>query len=355
MSDFLAKTFYENTVSEWFVAFGIMIVAALAGKTLYWLFKNVLRRLTAKTKTTLDDIILDMIEEPIVFATTIFGIWTGLQRLKFPEKAETYVDHGIQGLIILCITWLVVRLIDALIREYLLPLAEKSENDLDDQLLPILRRTTGTAVWAVGIVVAFNNAGFDVAAVIAGLGIGGLALAMAAKDTVSNVFGGFTIFTDRPFTINDRIRFAGFDGTVEEIGMRSTRLRTLSGSLVTIPNANFASNPVENVTAEPSRKVVLDLGLTYDMDAEQMSEATSTLRAIAAAHDALEEKVIAGFSGFGDFALSLRFIYYIEGGSDYMQVQTDINLEILRQFADKGLDMAFPTQTILHQAIEGNS
>ena len=351
MTEYLSKTFYGNTIEQWLVAFAIMIAAALVGKTLYWLFKNVLRKLTQKTKSNLDDIILDMIEEPIVFAATIFGIWYGLQRLTFSEEIGQNLLYGVQGLIILCLTWLVARLVDSLVREYLVPLAEKSENDLDDQLLPIFQRGARTAIWALGIVVALNNAGFDVAAVIAGLGIGGLALAMAAKDTVSNVFGGFTIFTDRPFTINDRIKFGGFDGTIEEIGLRSTRLRTLAGTLVTVPNSKFADTPVENVTQEPSRKVVLELGLTYDMNADQMQEALDTLKAIAAGNENLEEKVVAGFTSFGDFALGILFIYYIKAGSDIVGTQTDINMAILRQFGDKGLDMAFPTQTILHQAI----
>lgn len=351
MSEFLAQTFYDNTIAQWLIAFGIMIAAALIGKTLYWFFKNILRRLTARTETSLDDIILDMVEEPIVFAATIFGIWLGLERLNFPDNVSGWIGSGVQGLIILCVTWLIARLVDSLICEYLIPLAEKSENDLDDQLLPILRRTTGSAIWALGVVVALNNAGYDVAAVIAGLGIGGLALAMAAKDTVSNVFGGFTIFTDRPFTINDRIRFAGFDGAVEEIGLRSTRLRTLSGTLVTIPNANFADTPVENVSAEPSRKVASKIGLTYDMDAAQLQEAIETLRSIATANEHLEEKIVTGFTEFGDFAQTLLFIYYIKRGSDIVGVQTAINLEIARQFDEKGLAMAFPTQTILHQAI----
>ena len=351
MSDFLAKTFYGNTINEWAIAFAIMVAAALVGKTLYWFFTTIVRRLTAKTQTNLDDIVLDMIEEPIVFAATIFGVWQGFERLTFSDEINTRIDSVIQGLIILCVTWLVARLVDSLIREYLMPLAEKSENDLDDQLLPILRRTTGTAIWALGLVVALNNAGYDVMAVIAGLGIGGLALAMAAKDTVSNVFGGFTIFTDRPFTINDRIKFGGYAGTVEEIGLRSTRIRTLSGTLVTVPNAKFADTPVENVSAEPSRKVVLELGLTYDMTPEQMDEALETLRAIAAANGNLEEKVVTGFTSFGDFALGILFIYYIKAGGDIVGTQTEMNLEILRQFGEKGLDMAFPTQTILHQAI----
>jgi len=352
MSEFLEKTFYGNTFTEWLIALGIIVVAVLVGKILYWIFGTVLRRLTAKTKTRFDDIVLDMIEEPIVLAATLFGVWLGLQRLVFPETVNTWIGNVFQGVIILSATWLVARLVDSMIREYLLPLAEKSETDLDDQLLPILQRSVKTAIWILGVVVALNNAGHNVGAIIAGLGIGGLALAMAAKDTVSNVFGGFTIFTDRPFMINDRVRFGGFDGTVREIGLRSTRLQTLAGTLVTIPNSKFADTPVENVSAEPSRKVVLNLGLTYDTTPEQMEEAMATLRSIAEGNDDLEEDVIIGFNAFGDFAMNVLFIYYIKKESDIVGTQTAVNLAVLKEFNAKGLEFAFPTQTVLHQALE---
>jgi MscS family membrane protein len=351
MTDFLAKTFYGNTFNEWLIALAIIAVAAVGGKILYWFFSTVVRKLTAKTETRLDDIVVNMIEEPIVLAVVFFGTWIGLQRLTFSEAADLRIGQAVQGAVVLAVTWMFVRLIDALIEEYLVPLAEKSENDLDDQLLPILRRSLKMVAWTLGIIVALNNAGFDVAALIAGLGIGGLALAMAAKDTVSNVFGGFTIFTDRPFSLGDRVRIKGFDGSIVEIGLRSTRLRTLAGTLVTIPNATFAETAVENVSAEPQRKIVLNLGLTYDTQPKQMNEAMATLHAIAKANQDLEEKVSIGFNGFGDFAMNLLFIYYISKGSDILGTQTAINLEILTRFNDQGLEFAFPTQTILHQEL----
>jgi MscS family membrane protein len=194
---------------------------------------------------------------------------------------------------------------------------------------------------------ALNNAGYDVAALIAGLGIGGLALAMAAQDTVKNVFGGFTIFTDRPFTVNERVAVAGFDGNVEEIGIRSTRIRTLAGRQVTIPNSSMADSPVENISSEPSRKVVMTLGLTYDTTPEAMRRAMEILGEIEAAHteDTDGDPVIA-FSGYGDFAMNVLFIYYIRKGADIMGTQTSVNLAILERFNAEGLAFAFPTQTI---------
>ncbi|MCP4293324.1 MAG: mechanosensitive ion channel family protein [bacterium] len=346
MPEFFSKIFYGNTIGQWSLALLIIVGALVVGKFLYWVFSSVLRGLTQKTKTKIDDIILDMIEEPIVFAVTVGGIWFGLQRLVLPENVDNGVANSLQFLIVLSITWLISRLLESLFTHYLTPLADKSKNDLDDQLLPLARKGVKSAVWALGIIVALNNAGYEVGAVIAGLGIGGLALAMAAKDTVSNVFGGFTIFTDRPFTLKDRVRVDGYDGTIEEIGIRSTRLRTLSGTLVTIPNATFSGNSVENVSLEPCRKIVLNLGLTYDTKPEAMQQAMDILREIKEANTDVEEKIIIGFNGFGDFAMNILMIYYVTKGANIIDTQTSINLEILKRFGQAKLDFAFPTQTL---------
>ena len=287
-----------------------------------------------------------MLEEPIVFALTVAGIWYGLRSLNLPESAHVWIGNVFQFLVVLAVAWMVTRVLDAIYREYLVPIAEKSENDLDDQLIPILQKGTKLAVWSIGVIVALNNAGYDVGALIAGLGIGGLALAMAAKDTVSNIFGGFTIFSDRPFKLNDRVKVAGFDGTVVDIGVRSTRLKTLEGRIVTIPNSTFSESAVENVSLEPSRKVVSNLGLTYDTTPEEMQQAMAILKNLAAANEALEEKVPIGFNAFGDSAMNILFIYYIKKEGDILGTQTEINMKILEAFTKAGLDFAFPTQTL---------
>ena len=346
MEELLTNTYYGNTVLKWLVALAIILAAVVLGKIVYWIFSKVARRVTAKTKTSLDDIILDMVEEPVVLVLTIAGIWYGLNTLELPETAHTWIGNVLQAAIIITVAWLLARLADSLFKQYLVPIASGTETDLDDQLLPIVRKGTKMIIWSLGIIVALNNAGYDVGALIAGLGIGGLALAMAAKDTVSNVFGGYTIFTDRPFTLNDRVKVAGYDGFIREIGVRSTRLETLEGRLVTIPNSTFSDSPVENVSAEPSRKVVLNLGLTYDTTPEQMSSAMALLKAIAAKSENLEEKVLTSFNAFGDFAMNILFIYYIKPGSDILETTTDINMAILTEFNQAGLDFAFPTQTL---------
>jgi len=190
---------------------------------------------------------------------------------------------------------------------------------------------------------------------IAGLGVGGLALALAAQDTVKNLFGGIMIFLDKPFKMGERIQVDGFDGTVEEIGIRSTRVRTLTGRVVTIPNSAFSDNAVENVTSEPARKVVTNIGLTYDMTPLQMEVGITTLEYIA---DIMEKKGLitdnhaVGFNSFGDFSLGIIFIYRITGGESILGVQSEVNRMILSMFNEKGLDMAFPTQTIYTKSLD---
>jgi MscS family membrane protein len=348
MQDILTQTYYGNTVTDWALALGIAVAAFLVGKTVYWSIGAVVRRLTRDTRTALDDFLVDTIDGPIVIIVTVLGLWIALQTLTLPTGVTDFAWNAAQAALVLAVTWMLSRVWGGVVGTLLAPLAAKTESDLDDQLIPIARKGGRTAIWVLGVIVALNNAGYDVAALIAGLGIGGLALAMAAKDTVSNFFGGFTIFTDQPFALGDRIVISGIDGTVSEIGIRSTRLRKLDGREVTIPNSRFADSPVENVTREPSRKIVLNLGLTYDTAPQAMRRAMEVLQEIAEAQgeDLIQDKTLVGFNGFGDFAMNVLFIYYITPGADILGTQTAVNLAILDRFGAEGLEFAFPTQTI---------
>jgi MscS family membrane protein len=346
MMELLQETYYGNTLLTWLTALGIIVLSVMLGKVVYWIFSKIVRAFTSRTKSKLDDIIVDMVEEPVVFIIVLVGIWFGLSVLTLPEAFGVIIGNAYQVIFALLIGWMLSRLFDAIYQEYLVPLTEKTENDLDDQLMPILRKGVKMIIWAMAIIIGLNNAGYNVGALIAGLGIGGLALAMAAKDTVANIFGGFTIFSDQPFRLGDRVVVSGYDGTVEEVGVRSTRIRTLEGRQVTIPNAKFSDAPVENISREPSRKVVLNLGMTYDTTPAQMQQAMDLLKTIGDANDSTEEKTVIAFNGFGDFALNIMFIYYISPGADIAGTQTEMNMAILTQFNENGLEFAFPTQTL---------
>ena len=349
--EIIHQEFYGNSILNWAIAVGILILSFIVVKMLYWIFSNVIRRLTSKTKTNLDDVLIDKLEKPLTYLVLILGYWISIHYLVFKEEVEIVLENVAYFLLVIDVTAILSRIVDALISEVIMPITEKSDSSFDNQLIPVIQKGVRSIIWILGIIIGLDNIGFDITAMIAGLGIGGLALALAAQDSVKNIFAGIMIFLDKPFRIKDRIQIDGFDGVVEEVGLRSTRLRTLEGRIVTIPNSRFTDNSVTNVTSQPTLKVKLNLGLTYDTDENQMQKAIDILEDIVKDQEAITDDYAAGFNGFGDFALNILFIYYVKPDSHWLDTQTLVNKEILRRFNKEGLEFAFPTQTILKKDI----
>ena len=347
----LHQEFYGNSILNWAIAVGILILSFVVVKMLYWIFSNVIRRLTSKTKTNLDDVLIDKLEKPLTYLVLILGYWISIHYLVFKEEVELVLENAAYFLLVIDVTAILSRIVDALITEIIMPISEKSDSSFDNQLIPVIQKGVRSIIWILGIIIGLDNIGFDITAMIAGLGIGGLALALAAQDSVKNIFAGLMIFLDKPFRIKDRIQVDGFDGIVEEVGLRSTRLRTLEGRIVTIPNSRFTDNSVTNVTSQPTLKVKLNLGLIYDTDEVQMQKAIDILEDIVKNQEAITDDYAAGFNGFGDFSLNILFIYYVKPDSHWLDTQTLVNKEILRRFNKEGLEFAFPTQTILKKDI----
>ncbi len=344
----LHKTYWGNTISEWLISLSLILGVLLFTKLLSSLISRSLKSFVGKTENKLDDIAFELLEAPLGLMISLGGAWLAFDLLSWPSFVSKIVNVGFFFVLTLSCAWVVDRIFVRLFQEFVVPLTQKTETDMDDQLLPIARRGIRSIIWTVAVIIGVDNAGYDVGAVLAGLGIGGLAFALAAQDTVSNLFGSVTIFVDKPFKVTDRVQVNGIDGIVQEIGTRSTRIKTLEGRIVTIPNSQFTDNAVINVSSEPTRKVQVDLGLTYDTTADQIEQSLTILRQIVSETDAIEDNHYAWFGSFGDFALGVSLIYYIKKEASVVDTQTEVNLKILRKFGEAQLDMAFPTQTLYH-------
>lgn len=351
--EFLDYQFLGNSIEVWAVALAIIVGTFLATKIVYWILSNILRKLTVKTKTNLDDVLIDKLEKPIRYSILIAGYWIAIHYIYIEnEGVMNFLEAVASIAAVLTLTSITSRVFDALVTEVVQPMVEKTEGGADNYILPIISKAIKGIIWTFGIIIGLDNIGFDITAMIAGLGIGGLALALAAQDSVKNIFAGIMIFLDKPFKIKDRIQIEGFDGVVEEVGLRSTRIRTLDGRIVTIPNSTFTDNSVVNVTSQPALKIVLNLGLTYDTDEVGMQKGVDILRQIVADNsDILEEDCSAGFKDFGDFSLGILFIYYVKPEAHWLDSQNTISKEVLARFTAAGLDFAFPTQTLLNKSI----
>ena len=348
---YLSKEIFGNPIENWLIAIGILVGSFVFVKILYWVFSNIFQKITSKTKNSLDDTLLRILQKPITFLVIVSAYFYSVKFLHFSSNTESILLNIAYIFIALGITSIISRIIDAVISEVILPISEKSETSFDNHLIPVIQKAVRAIIWSLGVVIGLDNIGFDITAMIAGLGIGGLALALAAQDSVKNIFAGIMIFLDKPFKIKDRIKIDGHDGVVEEVGLRSTRIRTLEGRIVTIPNCTFTDNSVINVTSQPALKVKINLGLTYDTNEDDLQKAINILQDIVKNQDAITDDYAAGFNGFGDFSLNILFMYYVRPESHWLNTQTLVNKEVLKRFNEEGLEFAFPTQTIYKKEV----
>lgn len=348
---FAEKTFLKIPLENWFYFLLIMLGAILLCLLLQFLNKKVFQKVANKTKNNFDNILLQSLESPVLWGIILIGLFVGFSQLGLSSesKIQEHLNNAFKILTSLNVTWFFARLLSSLLEET----ARNAKNDntskkhLDRKFLPLFRRVLLIVVWSIGVIMALGNAGISIGSLLATLGIGGIAFALAAQDTIKNILGGITIFIDQPFRIGDTIRYDTVEGAVEDIGLRSTRIRTYEKRLVTVPNYKIMDASITNITKEPKRRVLIKLGLVYDTTPEKMQEALQILRSLPKKIENVDAKDwAANFTDYGDSALLITYIYNIKKGADIAGTTSAMNFEILNSFNNAGLEFAFPSQTI---------
>lgn len=346
--DFSA-TYFGNTVLEYTIFFLVVFGGVLAGKVITWTSKTILRAVADKTKTKLDDIILSLLEGPVLFSVFLLGLYFGKVLLHMSEGFALGYNNVISIMFVMNMAWYLMKLINGLITHYLQPLSEKSTTHLDDHLLPIAKNLVNVIIITITGIMIIDQFGYNVSSLLAGLGLGGLAFALAAKDLVGNLFGGIAILLDKPFKIGDRIKVDSVDGYVREIGLRSTRVETFDGTLITLPNSKIVDSVTENVSAEKMRRMVLVFGVEYSTTSAKLDKAKKIIEGhIKKTKGFDNEKFSVTFNEFAASSLNIRVQYWItkEGMKNYFGLQDTFLSDIKRDFEKAKIDMAFPTQTI---------
>ncbi|MGV8171913.1 MAG: mechanosensitive ion channel family protein, partial [Candidatus Woesearchaeota archaeon] len=254
---FVDKIILGNSVENYIIAISILVLFLGVGQLFSKILIKIIKKIASKTKTMLDDILVNILEKPTVFAITILGLYISSSMLDFGERGYQVLHNVFTILIVWNIIWIINKIIDALVEHYMAPLTNKSKSQLDNHLLPFVRKFLKIVVVILGILFILRNIGYDVTSLIAGLGIGGLAFALAAQPLLSNLFGGVAIIADKPFQIGDRVRIdQKFEGYVKEIGMRSTVIKTPIDTLIHIPNNIIATTTVENLSTTADHGVI---------------------------------------------------------------------------------------------------
>lgn len=343
-----AELFLGNTPAN-LLAFVLSVFVAFAAAALARaLFHGRLMALAAASDTDLDDALLAALERPLYLLVTAIGLRVSIVFLVLPDALDVVVANTLTVVVTVFGTWGLTRVLDTLRALYIDPFVEASETKLDDQLVPILDRTLKVTLWSLAILMVFSSLGYDILSLLTGLGIGGLAVAMAAQATLSNVVGSITIFADQPFQVDDLVQLGDHKGVVREVGLRTCRIETFEGHVVSVPNASVVDRAVLNLSPGERWRYAATLGLVYDTSAEQLEGALALLRDILTRHPAIDDDVAVRFTAFGDSALELTFAYWVREPSAgrYLDTLSEVNLEIKRRFDAEGLSMAFPSVSL---------
>lgn len=344
--DFLSHVYYGDTLLDWAIVFSMVLGSVLVARALYWVLGFWVKRLASRTKTTLDDLLVEVLQAPVVCLVALSGARLSLMRLHLSEDARHALSTVFSVLMSLSIAWLLVRLYRGIHEGYLVPAAARSETTFDDQILPVLRSGITIIIWSLGLIVGLNNAGFNVSALLAGMGLGGLAFALAAQDTIANVFGGLTIFVQSPFKIGDLIIFEGRTGRVKEIGLRSTMLEDFdTAHAIHIPNSQFTKITIINVSADPGHWVTRVYRLPPDTTAAKTELAIAVLREAIGGNPAID-KINCRLNTFDNHTIELYTQYHVKSFAVRWGVITEVHLAVMRLFEKNDLRFALPIRVM---------
>lgn len=344
MQPLLERTFLGNSLQDWLIALGILlgtlIAVAIAGAALI----RRLKKAALKTSTHYDDIVILAVEKFIFPLLYVGGIYAALSYLSFPKKA----DKVIHLLLLLLYTYFILRIITGVIQYMITTFLSRQEGGETKK-----KQARGfiiiakVIVWVLGFVFVLDNMGFNVSAIIAGLGVGGIAIALAAQTVLSDLFSYLIIFFDRPFEIGDNIMFDKEQGTVEYIGVKSTRIRTLNGQLLICSNKDLTNARVNNFKSLSRRRILFKLSVVYQTPVEKVAALPEMIKNIVTKYEQVEYER-GHFTTFAESSLDFEFVYYITVPEykTYMDIQQEINLTILRTFAQEQIQFAHPTRTL---------
>ena len=325
-----------------------IVLAFYVAKLLDFVIGVWLKRWAEKTETKYDDLVLELLRGPVKVVAFVIFLHIGLSVFQWPETAQKFLARGLVVVVACSITYVALKVVDLLISLWREKSVTPAEDDsFAEQLLPLTRKAAKVTVIIAATVLTADNLGIKITSILAGLSIGGLALGLAAQDTVANMFGAVAIFLDKPFRLGDRIKVESVDGTVENIGLRSTRVRNLDGHLVAVPNKTMGNAIITNITRRPIIRTEMNLGLTYDTPVEKVKRATAILDEIFRSHPKTSDLVIS-FNKFTDSALNIFVVHVWSGveAKEHFAALQELNLQIKQRFEAEGIGFAFPTQTI---------
>jgi MscS family membrane protein len=333
---------------QWAALPALLLIAWGVGRLLAWASLRLLASLAARTRSAWDDTLVRKLRGPVILAWSIGVAYPLTSALHLYRPAEAYAQRALGTAGLVALFWMLWRGV-GVVGDALRSSPWAAGNPSAQSALSIGVRLTRVVVLAAGAVTAVSHLGYPVAGLLAGLGLGGLAFALAAQKTVENLFGSLSLAIDAPFHVGDFVKVEDFVGTVEAIGLRSTRIRTLDRTLITIPNGHLADMRLESYTARDRIRLACTLGLVYETTSAQMRQVLEALEATLRAHPLIwPDAVVVRFAGFGASSLDIEIMAWFQTSSwpEFQLVRQNVFLQFMEVVEQAGTSFAFPTQTL---------
>jgi small-conductance mechanosensitive channel len=345
MNNYWDTVYFNNTLRDWTIALSLIIGLLLLIRIFRTIVLKRIKTWTERTESTVDDFAVKIIERSILPLVYLASVYAGLGYLEFRPRVERILHVGI----LIAGTFFVLRLISGFIHFSLRRAIRHHENrEAKEKQLRGILFIINVLVWIVAFVFLLDNLGYNITAVITGLGVGGIAIALASQVILGDLFSYFVIFFDRPFEIGDFIQVDDKSGTVEHIGIKTTRLRALSGEQLIFSNTNLTNSRVHNHKRMQTRRIQFSLGVVYQTPADKVKRIPDIVKQIIISMPDLTFDR-GHFSGFGSFSLNFEFVYFVSSPDFnlYMDRQQNLYLAIFEAFEREGIEFAYPTQEVL--------
>jgi MscS family membrane protein len=358
--DFLEQTFLDNTVRAWLTAAGILLAGLIFKKLFSVLLSKLIYRIFKQhSKGVKMEVFLGLLTRPVSVFIMLILIYLACDRLAFP--AEWNLEDGekfgvrmillksFQTAMVISFTWILLRVADfaSLVALYK---AKSTETRVDDMLIPFVKGGVKLLVVIMGFFTVMGTVfNLNVVTLIGGLGIGGLAVALAAKETLENLLGSFMIFLDKPFVVGEQVKIGDLEGVVESIGFRSTRIRTFERAEVSVPNKKMIDAELENLTKREHRRARFVIGLTYDTPTDTVKKIIDEIQTAILRHSLVEKETVwVRFKEFGASALEIQVNYFVHTQlvEQFLEVREEINYQIVRIVKNNNAQFAFPSTSI---------
>ena len=340
----LLETGIGSETSEIAVASVVFFTLLIAMLVLRIILKSKIKKLTEKTENKFDDLIVDTLLSVHWIFYIVISLYFSLEYIGI----EGIVSSIIKPVIIIGLTYYAAKSVIGVINFYTDKIKHKRVQTSDDiGIIHFIEKVAKAIVWGFAIILMISNLGYNVTTLVAGLGIGGIAVAFATQNILSDIFSSITIYFDKPFRIGDFIVIGEESGTVEHVGIKSTRIKSLSGEEIVFANKQLTDSKIKNYSKMSKRRISFSIGIEYGTSKEKLEKIPSIIKEIINKQDNITFDR-SHFKEFGDFSLNFETVFYVESGSyvEYLNAQQAVNLKIAEEFEKQEISMAFPTQTI---------